>query len=283
LIVGVLAIVAFHTTIDAQKQTAPKGRPFALLREAISQSQLGLVQQIESLQAQLDANTANDNTQSQLIGSMQTLVAQLENSLSSTQTNVNTLLAYNALQEQLLQQQMSQVATLQAKITSWGDPAQLYALYQAQQAVLATLTTQINVLTAQGQDVTTLAAQLVSLKTAYEQTATQLANGCGPNSSIRQLTPMTVVCDVDNGASLQSAEFVGSQVMAGPGATLTSEAFCAAATPGYVSSGGGLWSSAAVTVVQSVKLNTNGWRVTVQNSNAFNVQVNARVTCVRVN
>ena len=37
-----------------------------------------------------------------------------------------------------------------------------------------------------------------------------------------------------------------------------------------------------LTLVQSVKLLTNGWRVVVQNPNGFNVAVQARVSCVRV-
>jgi hypothetical protein len=284
LIVGVVAIVVLQpAAVDAQKQTLPKGRPFVVLREAISQSQLGVLQQIESLQAQLDANTANDGIQSQLIASMQTLSAQLESSLSSTQATVASLVAYNALQEQLLQQQISQVAALQAKITSWGDPSQLYDLYEAQQEVLATLTTQINVLSAQGQDVAAFVAQLTSLKNEYEQTAARLASGCPANNSIRQLTSTTVVCEADSGATLQSAEFIGNPVPAGPGAMITADAFCGAAATPYIASGGGVSSTAAVTIVQSVKLLTNGWRVMVQNPNAFNVQVQARVICMRVN
>ena len=38
-----------------------------------------------------------------------------------------------------------------------------------------------------------------------------------------------------------------------------------------------------VTMVQSVKLLTNGWRVMVHNPNTFNVVVQARVSCMRVN
>ena len=288
LVGGVVALAALHSTnLEAQKNTLPKGRPFQLLRDAVNQSQVTLLQQIESLQAQLDSNTANDQTQSQLIAAMQTLVSQMETSLSATQASISALTAYNALQDQLIEQQLAQVAALQASMTAMADLSELYDLYQAQQSALTTLTLQINFLTSQGQtqqtDLASLTAQLNALKIEYGQTSARLASGCPPNSSIRQLSSTTVVCETDSGALLQGAEFVGSSVTIPPGVTTTADAFCGPTSPAYIASGGGLSSTASVTLVQSVRLLTNGWRVMVQNPNAFSVQVQARVSCMRVN
>lgn len=287
LVIGVVVVTALLSgPVEAQKGKLPQGQPFQLLRDAIAQTEQALVQQIESLQTELDANTANDKVQSQLIAAMQTLAAQLEGRLSETQATLSELAAYNALQQQLLEQQLAQVSALQAHILS--DQSQLFQLYQAQQAALATLTTQVDFLTSQNQarqtDLAALNAKLTALKNEYDLTAARLASGCAANSSIRQLTTTTVVCEADNSGTgmLQSAEFVGPGVTAAPGATVTADVFCAASSPGYHSSGGGMSATLPLTLVQSVKLLTNGWRVVVQNPNGFNVVVQARVSCVRV-
>lgn len=286
LVIGVV-MTALSGPIEAQKGKLPQGQPFQLLRNALSQTEQTLLQQIENLQAQLAANTANDALQSQLIAAMQTLVSQLEGSLSETQASVSELAAYNALQQQLLQQQLAQVSALQAQVAAMGDLSQLFQLYQAQQAALATLTTQIDFLMSQNQgqpnDLTALNTQLTALKNAYDQTAARLATGCAANSSIRQLTSTTVVCESDNiggSGSLQSTEVVSTAVVAAPGATVTAEVFCPASLPAYVVSGGGMTATAPVLMVQSQKLNT-GWRVIAQNPNGSNVSVQARVNCVR--
>jgi hypothetical protein len=287
-VIGVVTITALLSgSVDAQKGKPPQGQPFQVLRDAISQTTQTLVQQIESLQAQLDANTANDKIQSQLIAATQTLVSQLEGGLSDTQATLSELAAYNALQQQLLQQQIAQVSALQAQ--AMNDQSRLFQLYQAQQAALATLTTQVDFLTLQTQaqqaDLAALNARLTSLKHEYDQTSARLASGCPANSSIRQLTTTTVICEADNSGTgiLQGAEFVGPGVTAAPGATVAADVFCAASSPAYISSGGGMSATLPLTIVQSVKLLTNGWRVIVQNPNAFNVVVQARVSCVRVN
>ena len=58
LMIGVAAVLTLSGStlqLHAQKQTVPKGRPFQLLRQSLTESQQALLQQIESLQAQLDA------------------------------------------------------------------------------------------------------------------------------------------------------------------------------------------------------------------------------------
>ena len=288
-VIGIVVISALVSgPVEAQKGKPPQGQPFEQLRDTISQSELSLVQQIESLQAQLDANTANDQIQNQLIAATQTLVSQLESRLSETQASVSQLTGYNALEQQLLQQQLAQVSALQAQAIS--DLSQLFQLYQAQQAVLATLTTQVDFLTSQNQasqgDLAALSAKLSALKSEYDQTAARLASGCAADSSIRQLTTTTVVCEADSGGGtgvLQGAEFVGAGVTAAPGTNVTADVYCSASSPAYISSGGGVSATLPVTMVQSVKLLTNGWRVMVHNPNTFNVVVQARVNCMRVN
>ena len=147
-VIGIVVFTALVSgPVEAQKGKPPQGQPFEQLRDAISQSELSLVQQIESLQAQLDANTANDKIQDQLIAATQTLVSQLESRLSETQASVSELTGYNALEQQLLQQQLAQVSALQAQ--AMNDLSQLFQLHQAQQAVLTTLTTQVDFLTSQ--------------------------------------------------------------------------------------------------------------------------------------
>ena len=246
------------------------------------------MQQIESLQAQLDANTANDKIQSQLIAATQTLVSQLESRLSETQASVSELTGYNALQQQLLQQQLAQVSALQAQ--AMNDLSRLFQLHQAQQAALTTLTTQVDFLTSQIQ---APHAELAALNAKTERSEKRVrpdlrASGqrmCPPTvRSGSSRRPRWYARQTDGGTGiLQGAEFVGPRVIAAPGASVTTDVYCSASLPAYISSGGGMSATLPVTIVQSVKLLTNGWRVIVQNPNTFNVVVQARVSCVRVN
>ena len=288
--IGVAAVLTLSGStlqLHAQKQTVPKGRPFQLLRQSLTESQQALLQQIESLQAQLDANAANDAVQSQLIGALQAFTSQLETRVASAQASLQELTDYYALQDLLLKQQVALVAALQAQLSELGDLTEVFALYNAQQSALTTLTNQVAFLStqsnAQQSRLDALTAQLTSLTAEYGGTVARLATGCPVNSSIRQLTPTAVVCETDSGAILQATEFVGTQTTVLPDATATADVFCGPATPAYVAAGGGVSSTAAVTLVQSVRLPTNGWRVMVRNPNTFNVQVQARVSCLRVN
>lgn len=291
LVVGVIALVICHgANVHAQRQkhSLHRGRPHQLLRGKISEAQAALLQQIDRLQAQLDANAANDALQEQLIGALQSMTAQLQSSLSTTQASVDSLTAYNLLQDELLLQGLAKVTALQEKM---GEPSAdlnaLFALYNAQQAVLTALTDQMTFLAAQGntpqEQLMALGSQLEALRAEYQATSNRLAGGCPPGSSIRQINAATVVCEADRGANIQATEFVGASVTAAPGVVTTADVFCGASAPPYVASGGGVSATAGISLVQSVRLATNGWRVIVQNPNAFNVQVQARVSCVRVN
>ena len=81
-------------------------------------------------------------------------------------TSVSELTGYNALEQELLQQQLAQVSALQTQATN--DLSQLFQLHQAQQAVLTTLTTQVDFLTSQVQapqaELAALEAKLSALK-----------------------------------------------------------------------------------------------------------------------
>jgi hypothetical protein len=290
LMIGVAAVLTlpFNTLhLHAQKQTLPKGRPFQVLRQSLTESQLALLQQIESLQSQLDANAANDALQGQLIGALQALTSQLESRVSSAQASIQELSDYYALQDQLLRQQVAHVAALQAQVNEMGNLAELLALYNAQQSALTTLTNQVSFLStqsnAQQSRLDSLTAQLTSLNAEYNVTSLRLTTGCPVNSSIRQVTSVTVVCETDSGATIQGTEFVGPATTVAPNATATADVFCGPSTPPYVAAGGGVSSTGAVSLVQSLRLSTNGWRVIVTNPNAFNIQVQARVSCLRVN
>lgn len=292
LMIGVAAVFALQgVNLHAQKSTLPQGRPFQSLEQSLSDLERSLRQQIQNLQTQLDANTANDAVQMQLIAALQTLTSQLENSLSSTQAGLSQLTEYCALQDQLLQLQMAHVATLQSQLNAGGNLTQLYELYSAQQSVITTLTNQVNFLSTQGgaqqSRLDSLEALLGSLNADYQLTRTRLQTGCPADSSIRQLTTSSVVCEADNGGGsgiLQVNEFVGTTVTVVPDTIGTADAYCPTSTPPYVAVGGGVSSTLAFSLVQSVRLPNNGWRVMVRNPNALNnLQVAARVSCLRLN
>jgi hypothetical protein len=288
----VLALVQSAALHAQKQQSLPQGKPFQQLEQSLIDSQQKLLQQIESLQSQVDANNANDVAQGELIGALQTLTSQLELSLLTTQASLKQLADYTALENQLLKQQLAEVSELQAQVASSSSLAELYELYNAQQAVLTTLTNQLTVLASQGttqqSQLDSLNAQLQTLKTEYQATSDQLQAGCPAGSSIRQLSPTTVVCEPNGsgGGSLSGSEFLSVQTTVLPLAQATIDAYCGPSplTSPYVPTGGGVSSTAGLTLVQSVRLSNTGWRVVVRNpQTAGNLVVQSRVTCVRLN
>jgi hypothetical protein len=275
--------------------TLPHGRPFQILQQSIANIDAALQAQIADLQAQLKVNAANDAVQTQLIGALQAAVGQLELRMSGVQASIDQLNAYNALQDTLLQQQLSRINQMQSQLDSQADVigsvvaintqlTKLFALFNLQQSVLSTIQGQIGILSNQTnvnhQQILNLSTLLSTLNAQFMTTRTWLATGCPQGSSIRQVSlGGGVACELDT-TTASSLQFSASMMTIMPGGLGTSDVSCPPSFPNevWIATGGGFSVTPGAQVLNSGKT-ANGWRVAIFNPSPMPVQGGATVTC----
>ncbi len=293
-VMSVFVLVVQGSTVHAQHgggSTLPSGRPFQILQASIQSIDAALAAQIADLQAQLNANAANDAAQSQLIGALQVAVASFEIRLAGAQLSIEQLNQYNALHQELFQQQTARINSLQTQVAGQTSAIQgfgsqlttLFNLHNQQQSVIAATQNLISFLGSQVnanlQQIANLSTQHAVLVQQYQTTRSWLATGCPPNFSIRQVGANGGVnCEPDTSVSM-SRHFAGPVVTVAPGGSAVSEVFCPSSSllENWTATGGGFAMSPGV-VLRSQQ-SGNGWHVAFYNPNPGPIQANATVTC----
>jgi len=295
-LVGVMTaiFVIQGSTVHAQHgggKDLPNGRPFQILKAAIGDIDAAVQAQINDLQAQLNANAANDAAQSQLVGALQVAVGSFEMRLAGAQLSIDQLNQYNALHETLFQQQMARINNLQNQVASQTGAIQgfgsqltaLFTLHNQQQSAIAATQNQISMLgtqlSANQQQVTSLLTQLATLVQQYQTTRAWLVSGCPAGFSIRQVgLNGGVNCEQDT-STVFSTQFAAPVVTVLPGASAVSQVFCPpnSQAENWVATGGGFAMGPGV-VLSSQKVG-NGWQVAFFNSSTSPILANATVTC----
>jgi uncharacterized coiled-coil protein SlyX len=299
VVVCVIAIMS-GAALDAAaqgKDSLPKGRPFQMLQQRIANIDAQLAEQIADLQAQLttlegrvDAVEDYNAVQDALIGAMQAVLMLLEQRMTSAEATLADLEAWNAAQDMVLAQMNTRIGNLQAAMLSMHGQQQtlLFSLHNQQQAYIAQLQNAISFLTGQNNvqnaRISSLQSQVAFVQNEYADTRMRLAQGCPPNSSIRQVIPGgPVICEQDTATGVVTAR--GFQtVSVGPVRYQTIIAGCPLAPAGsapYVATGGGYSLAPDTPVISSAPTGERTWQVTVRNPRLSPMFATVYVQCVR--
>ena len=293
LVTGALPL-AKDAANAAGTQKVPQGRPFQMLRQAITdlsaefQAQIAeLEAQVTALNGRVDAIEVRQATQDTLIGTLQAGISMLEQQLIGTQADVNALQTWRTMQDALWEQMNDRISQLQQEVDARsGEIDLLWDLQRQQQIAIGRLQEAIDFLSAQGaaqQDaIDGMQGQLEGLLGAYLATREQLSTGCPPRSSLRQL-PVSgqVVCEPDSGTFFEQRQQTVSASVPPGGVPVTINAFCPPADPQWVATGGGFATISGGDVLQSRPFTTAGWMVVVRNTTLQAITFNAYVICAR--
>lgn len=286
----------------------PNGKPFQILARAIQDVEAALQQQIANLQAQIDANTASISLLTQMVGSLDIAVQQLETRMSRAEASVSSLEDYVEAVDARVAFQMQLITNLQLNLSQLRgvvgaqDSAinQLFSLHNQQQGAIFGLQSSIGFIDFQIRQLTTtnnqqasqisglqsqansLQTQLINLNNAYINTRNQLQSGCAPGSSLRQLIPFgPVFCELDNTGGTPFSQPFSQSFFVPPGGFAGASVFCPSASPPFAATGGGVNAGVGVTVL-SLGQTGNGWFAIVRNNFSSGFNASVTVTCTRI-
>src|SRR5688572_17983222 len=139
-----LALALTVSPVVAQKNNVPQGRPFQILQQQIGQIEANQDAQIAALQLRLtalegrvDLVEQKNTLQDQLIGLLQSSVADHESRLTANTDSITALQAWQVAAAALHTQLLNRVTTLENTVAQHGASlANLLNLHNAQQLAI---------------------------------------------------------------------------------------------------------------------------------------------------
>lgn len=293
-----LGLTLVAGTATAGKGELPKGQPFQILQEQITDLETYLSEEfaavwtrVGELQAAINANNARDDAQDQLIAILGGALAELEARVAANEASIEALQAQDAVLGALITALQSRADDLQAQMNTQGDRIDLIVLAdQALQQLIDALEARVTVLEGNmitaNTDIATLKQQMAAAQSAIAAKQDRVWQYCPTGSSIRQINANgSVTCETDTVATGGFTSFNVQTQSQSDNANNTAiwnwTSVTATCPSGSKRTGGGHWMTTdTMTPARSHPTGSNSWVFTIGGTMPVSFTYRAYAVCL---